>query len=121
LALVAIWVIHVFWSIWYWQIRIGQPLEKELGFRIGTPVIQEDGSSWPTEVLSIESLEWDGAFTKAGFQRGDVIRGVSLNELFKALHRGRGKSVTIRVVDGGDGPPLDQRAERTITITVPAL
>jgi S1-C subfamily serine protease len=104
---------------WYWQMTVGEPLKRELGFRYGTPYIQEAGSSWPREVLTVESVAPGGAFERAGFKSGDIISELSINELFQTLHRSRGQPVTIRVVDGGDGPPLDQRLGRSITLVVP--
>jgi hypothetical protein len=59
-ALIAVWVIYTLCASWYWQITVGKPLERELGCRIGTPIIHEEGKSWPSEVVSVESLRWDG-------------------------------------------------------------
>src|SRR5688572_2632459 len=112
-------VVYVVGAAFYWQMLIGTPLERELGFQHGSPYVQEDGSSWDTEVLTIGSVVPGGVFDRAGFRSGDVVRELSINELFQVLHRGRGQQVTIRVVDGGDGPPLDQRPERVITFEVP--
>jgi S1-C subfamily serine protease len=113
-------VVYIICAACYWQMSVGVPLEREMGFRHGTPYVQEAGSSWPQEVLTVESVIPGGAFDRAGFKSGDVVRGLSINGLFQALHRGRGQQITIRVVDGGDGPPLDQRLERAIMFVVPA-
>lgn len=102
----------------YWQVWIGGPLEQELGFEYGTPYIVVNGSSM-IEVLTIESVVPGGVFEKAGFKNGDVVRGLSLDELFKTLHRCRGQTATLHVVNGGNGPPLDQRSDRTMTFAVP--
>ena len=120
-VLFAVWVVYVICAAWYWQMSVGLPLERELGFQHGTPYIQEAGSSWDEEVLTVESVVPGGVFDRAGFKSDDVIRGLSINGLFQVLHRGRGQEVTIRVVVGGDGPPLDQRPERAITFVVPAV
>lgn len=71
-------------------------------------------------LLTIEEVAPGGVFDRAGFRQGDVVLDLSINGLFKLLHRGRGEQVTIRVVDGGDGPPLNERPERTLTSVVPA-
>jgi hypothetical protein len=113
-------VVYVVGAAFYWQMFIGMPLEQDLGFQHGSPYVQEGGSSGYTEVLAIEAVVPGGVFDRAGFRNGDVVRGMSSNELFQSLHRGRGQQVTIRVVDGGDGPPLDQRPERVIAFEVPA-
>jgi hypothetical protein len=115
------WVVYIAFNAWYWQGTIGASLEQELGFQHGSPYIWEDGSSQPREVLTVESVVPNGIFDQAGFQRGNVIQGVSTNELFRLLHRGRGQQVTFRVVDGGNGPPLSKRPERLITVSVPAM
>ena len=119
-VLFAVWVVYVIGIAWYWQLIVGASLERELGFQHGTPYIQESGSSWLQEVLTVQVVVPGGAFDRAGFKSGDVVRGLTTNELFQVLHRGRGQRVTIRVVDGGNGLPLDQRSERAITFVVPA-
>jgi hypothetical protein len=119
-GLFAVWVVYIVCAAWYWQITVGKRLERELGFQHGTPYVREEGSSWLREVLIVESVVPGGVFDRAGFRRGDVIRGLSINGLFQLLQRGRGHQVTIRVVDGGDRPPLEQRPERAITFDVPA-
>jgi hypothetical protein len=119
-ALFAVWVIYTLCASWYWQITVGKPIEREFGFRIGTPIIQEEGKSWPSEVVSIESVRWDGVLGQAGFRDGDIVRGLSVSKVFKVLHRGRGKQVTLEVVDGGYGPPINQRNVRAITFKVPS-
>jgi hypothetical protein len=119
-VLFAVLVVYGASVAWYWQKTVGEPLERELGFQHGTPYVQEDGSQWPQEVLTVESVVPGGVFDQAGFRQGDVVRGLSINGLFQVLHRARGQQVTIRVVDGGNGRPLEQRPERTITFFVPA-
>jgi hypothetical protein len=118
-VLIPAWIVYVASAAWYWQVTVGKPLERELGFQHGTPYVQEAGSSWPREVLTVESIENGGVFDRAGFRVGDVVRELSSTDLFRLLHRSRGQQVTIRVVDGGDGPPLEQRPERVITFVVP--
>lgn len=115
--LFVIWVAYVAGAAFYWQSYIGDPLERDLGFGHGTPYVTCNG--WLQEVLVVESLTPGGVFEQAGFRQGDIIRGLSINDLFRLLHRGRGQQVMIRVVDGGDGPPLAERPERTITFVVP--
>lgn len=118
-VLCAIWVACVAANAWYWQIIIGRPLEQALGFRHGTPYIYETGSSRPREVLAIETIVPRGVFDQAGLRSGDIVRDLSINGLFQALDRGRRQQVAIRVVDGGDGRPLEQRPVRTFEFRVP--
>lgn len=112
-------VAYVAVSAHYWQVLVGGPLERELGFELGTPYIVEDGSSSLVEVMAFESVAPGGFFGEVGFKAGDIVRHLKLNDFFRTLHRGRGESVTIRIVDGGNGPPLDRRPERTLTFVVP--
>lgn len=112
-------VVYVLGEAWYWQVSIGEPLERVLGFQCGSPYIRDSASSGLQEVLTVESVVPGGVFDRAGFKSGDVVRGLSTNELFQVLHRGRGREVTVRVVQGGDGPALDQRPQRSITFEVP--
>jgi hypothetical protein len=119
LMLFAAWLVYVMCAAWYWQTAVGAPLERDLGFWHGTPYIRETGASEARVVLTVESIVPGSVFDQAGFKSGDIVRGLSINGLFQELHRGRGRQVTIRVVDGGDGPPLEQRSERAITFLVP--
>ncbi len=50
---------------------------------------------------------------------GDIILGPSISGLYKLLHRGRGSEVRLVVVDGGEGPPLNQRPRRELAVRVP--
>ncbi len=113
-------IAYAFGAIWYWQVLVGEPLERDCGFRIGVPHVRENGSSSPRPVVTIRSIEPAGVFDAAGFDEDDIVKGMTANELFQFLERGRGKQVSLTVVDGGDGPPLDQRQLRLITFVVPA-
>ena len=120
LALSGAAVAYIALSSFYWEIVMGGPLEREFGFELGTPYIVEDGSSSLIEVLAIESVVPGGFFDQVGFKAGDIVRHQKLDDVFRTLHRSRGKSITIRIVDGGNGPPLDRRPERTLTFVVPS-
>lgn len=118
LVISAIWATNVATDSAHWQLKVGRQLERELGFRHGTPYVSE-GTSF-TEVLSIESVVEGGVFDRAGFHDGDILRRLTVNELFRRLHSGRGERLTFRVVDGGNGRALNQRAERAITFAMPS-
>ena len=112
------WVAWVMFEMVYYQAAVGASLNRGLGFTHGSPYVRCGGEV--TEVFTIESVTAGGVFDRAGFRQGDIVRGRSITEFYKLLHRSRGREVTIEVVDGGDGPPLDQRPPRRITFTVPA-
>lgn len=113
-----VWVVYVFASAFYWQVHIGGPLERDLGFRYGRARILENGSL-SHRMLTIEEAYANGVMHKAGFRRGDIVLNLSGNARYQLLHRNRGGEVTMQVVDGGDGSPVEERPIRTITFHVP--
>ena len=96
-------------------------LQRDLGFRHGTPYYNINGKG--TEVMDVAFVQPGGVFAKAGFKAGDIFIDLrsrnSINELYRLLEKSRGKSITFRVVPGGNGPALKQRPIRSITFTVP--
>src|SRR5205807_8053739 len=104
--------------MFYYQEHLGTSLERELGFRHGSPYVRCGGSA--RAVFTIEAITPGGRCDQAGFRDGDIIRGQSITGFYKLLHRSGGKEVTVRVVAGGDGLPLCERPERRITLAVPA-
>ena len=102
---------------YYYQGQLAGELRKDLGFEHGTPYIR--CGRWVCGVLTVASLRPGGVFARAGFREGDVILGPSITGLYKMLHRRRGCEVCLKVVAGGDGPPLNQRPQREITVWVP--
>jgi hypothetical protein len=103
---------------YYYQGRRAEELERDLGFHRGSAYPRCRGR-WNLGVVSIRSLTPGGVFERAGFQEGDLLPDLSLTELFKLLHRKRGREVELVVVEGGDGPPLSERPSRTVQIVVP--
>ena len=100
------------------QIRLGPDLQQELGFRLGSPYIFVNGRG--VEVMGLNAVQPGGAFAQAGFRTGDIfIERRSIGELYSLLEASRGKRVTLCVVPGGNGPPLDQRPVRSITFSMP--
>ena len=99
-----------------YQVRLGKPLESELGFAHGSPYIRNGESR--LEVFTLHPVP-GGALATAGVRNGDIPLDFGITGLYKHLHRNRGSEVTIRVVDGGDGPPLEQRTVRNIVLRVP--
>jgi hypothetical protein len=101
----------------YYQGRLGPGLERDLGFKHGSPYVLCGRTL--CRLLAIEALTPGGPFAQAGFGVGDLIMGPSISAFFRLLHRGRGSVVRLTVAEGGDGPPLDQRSKRMITVQVP--
>jgi S1-C subfamily serine protease len=99
-----------------------QELQRDLGFRHGTPLYTVNGAH--TEVMDVSTVKPGGAFAKAGFKTGDIFLDLrerhSISELYQLLENSRGKTITLRVVPGGNGPPLEQRPVRSIRLKVPS-
>jgi hypothetical protein len=96
-------------------------LQHDLGFHHGTPYYNINGTG--TEVINVSSVQRGGVFAQSGFKVGDVFLDFhsnnSINDLYAHLESSRGKTITLRVVSGGNGLPLAQRSVRSITFTVP--
>ena len=114
----AAWLAYIAFEMVYYGGQLGPGLAKDLGFSHGSPYVR-CGSSY-CEVFTIESVTSGGEFDRAGFRAGDIVCDLSITQFYMLLHQRRGQEITIRVVEGGDGPPLDQRTVRNITFTVPA-
>ena len=93
-------------------------LERDLGFSEGTAILPGIGLLGYISAVEVSTVS-GGAFARAGFRAGDVLPEESHTSLFKKLHRHRGKTVVLTVVDGGAGPPFDERPKRMIQIDVP--
>ena len=103
----------------YWQLTRGGPLEQDLGFHHGSPYIRI-GPHKVIEVMTLENLDPSGPLAQAGAKEGDIpLGGLSITGFFKMLDTSRGEQVTIILVAGGDGPPLNEREHRAVTFTVP--
>jgi hypothetical protein len=117
LALLSICIISSLYDGWMYQVKAKPALQQDLGFATGSPYINAGGVL--VEVLTVEDVVPGGIFDKAGVQKGDIIVDYSLTELYRELEKNRGGSLTIPVVNGGDGPPLRSRPTRNVTIEIP--
>jgi hypothetical protein len=92
-------------------------VERRIGAQIQSPHVVCDGVT--REVISFENVR-AGACAGAGVTSGDiVVSNESIGQLCRLLNGRTGKQVTIEVVNGGDGPPIEQRTKRQVTITLP--
>jgi hypothetical protein len=87
---------------YYYQCLLGQRLEKELGFKDGAAYIQVGRRMHAAVCLN--DVTPDGVFHRAGLRTGNVVPQLSHTDLFRCLHRNRGKTIDLVVVDGGPGP-----------------
>ncbi len=119
-ALAIAGVAAVLWmaDLWYWQEQVGGPVRDDLGIVLDTPVLMIDG--WPREVLSVSDVRPGSPMATAGVEPGDIIIGDSPRSLARRLNAGRGGFVELRLVPGGDGPPLESRPLRVVRVEVPS-
>lgn len=94
----------------------GPALEAELGFTTDTPSFQVGERK--IEVSVIHPVQ-GGYMDKIGFRDGDVITSHTLTEFYKLLYWMQGESVSVDVVDGGNGAPLEERKVRTRRFLIP--
>ena len=119
----ALFVIFIAWCCYiiieaiYYQAHLGPGLERDLGFHQGS-VYLGVGRQLHSAV-AITEVTANGVFAQAGFHAGNVLIGVSHTDLFKLLHRNRGKNAELTIVDGGDGPPFFERPTRMLSFVVP--
>lgn len=111
--------ILVGWGVYQahlYQSVYGPELEKELGFTTGSPWVQAGDRK--VEVSTIHPVS-GGYMGKIGFQDGDIIISHSFTEFYKMLYTQRGELVSVDLVDGGDGRPIEQREIRTLRFHIP--
>jgi hypothetical protein len=100
-----------------YQGYLGPALERDLGFRRGSAYLRVGRGLH--DAVAITSVSDGGVFATAGFRSGDVLPNVSATGLYKLLHRHRGRMAVLSVVDGGEGPPFDERPRRVFRFNVP--
>lgn len=100
-----------------YQSEYGPGLRREFHFNHGSPYIVVEGER--KEVFTIYP-KLGGLLYEAGFRDGDIIVSESITGFYKLLYHSRGRQASVDVVDGGDGPPLEERELRVITFNIPA-
>jgi hypothetical protein len=111
-------VVHEIVAAFYYQGWLGAALQRDLGFRECRAYLFF-GRWRHHSAVAIEAVDGGGVFALAGFRKGDVFPELSHTDLFKMLHRHRGRVAELTVVDGGKGPPFCERPRRVIRFTVP--
>lgn len=110
-------VVFLMVQCWYYQAHIGRKLGVDLGFKHGSPLVRCGDKD--QEVFTIDSVLPGGVFAQAGFTDGDIVVGLSITQFYRILHKQRGRELTVSVVDGGDGPTLNERQVRPLRFRVP--
>jgi len=118
LSILGLWGAYVMLAACYYQAYLARSLERALGFRLGKQYLLV--GRWRHCGVAIRWIAADGAFARAGFQEDDVLPGVSFTDFFRRLHSHRGQIVELAVVDGGEGPPFEERPQRVVGIAVPS-
>lgn len=117
LAALIAFVIYTVQQAHYYQGVIGSFLERDLGFRHGSPYFTFGDDSFEVFTLHPQA---GGGMAAAGVRDSDIVLDHSITDFYRALHEHRGSTITFRVTDGGDGNPIAQRPIRTITLQIPA-
>jgi len=101
------------------QVTVRPKIEKELGFTLGTPYV-DDGSPRKSEVIAISTVSTNGILHKNGVQPGDIIvREKTIGNFCKRLDQPHGEEVTLYLVSDGDGLPVQQRPVKEIAFVMP--
>jgi hypothetical protein len=109
--------VYICVEAYHYQCCLGPALERDLGFREGAVYLQVGRSVH--SAVAIEEVTEGGTFETAGLRAGDVLPDRSHTDLFKLLHRHRGRVAELAVVDGGEGPPFYMRPRRVVRFAVP--
>ena len=118
-AAAAIWAVWIVAEASIYEGLLGPGLERDLGFRHGKAILPHSGMFGYISAVDVSCVTEDGPFAKAGVRKGDVLPDETHTNLFKKLHRHRGKTVELAIVDGGTGPPFHERPRRIVRILVP--
>lgn len=120
IGLVAVLLVaYVAGEAFYYQIILGLELMRDLGFREGAQYLPAGGILGHESAVAIVEVVDGGVFDRAGIRAGDVLPDDSHSSLFRTLHRARGRTAELTVVDGGPGPSFHLRQRRLIRVDVP--
>jgi len=99
-----------------YQIEKAPEIEASYGFKISTPQIRVHDKR--RQVLAIHP-DKNGLLYAAGFRDDDIILSHQITALYKALYNQGDKTLVFKVIDGRDGPPLNQRELRILSLNPP--
>ncbi|PCH60490.1 MAG: hypothetical protein COC05_04430 [Gammaproteobacteria bacterium] len=122
LAFAVVCAAFISWGWWIgeqtriYQIEKAPEIEARYGFKISMPQIRVHDRR--RQVLAIHPDE-NGLLYAAGFRDDDIILSHQITALYKALYHQDDKTLAFKVIDGGDGPPLNQRELRILSVNPP--
>ncbi|MFI4859665.1 MAG: hypothetical protein ACIAXF_03170 [Phycisphaerales bacterium JB063] len=100
------------------QTHLSPSIENRYGGKVIGDVVVA-GSDW-TEHTTLVDVRPGSVFDQAGLSDGDLVFGFhQIGEFYQALDQPQGTAITFEVAPGGNGPPLNQRPRRTVTIVAP--
>ena len=99
-----------------YQGEYGPELQAEFGFDHASAWIQAGDEK--VEVFTIHPFP-GGYMDKIGFKDGNIIISCSITEFYKMLYTERGRPISVDLVEGGDGLPIESRKIKTIQFLVP--
>jgi len=106
------------WIMWIqaeaakYQTDLGPQIRSAYGFSHGSPYIKT--GDYRVEVFTVYP-DAGGILERAGFRNGDIVVSENITGFYKLLYQSKAKEVTVTVVDGGDGPPVEQRKTRVVS------
>ena len=102
----------------YTQATLLPRVEPRIGAEIRGLYVLSGGNE--REVMIFDAVRPGSAAAQAGITTGDIIVSEpSIGSLLTKLNSAPGESVTVEVVTGGKGPPINQRPRRLVTILLP--
>ncbi|MBL1294028.1 MAG: hypothetical protein COB61_009165 [Thiotrichales bacterium] len=120
LTLAIVFSSFIGWSWWIgqqtelYQVELAPEIEATYGFKISTPQVRVHDRR--RQVLAIHP-EKNGLLYQAGFRDNDILLSHQITALYQALYNQQNQTLSFNVIDGGDGPPLNERELRTITLS----
>ncbi len=112
-AAVWLFVKHVVEAAEYYQGTLGPAIEAKYGFTHGSPYVL--AGNFSQEVFTLRPTS-GGVLAQHGVVYDDIVLGYSITELYRDLYECRNSPITITLVVGDDGPPLEARARRLVHI-----
>lgn len=109
------------WQHFYYQVVVGLPLERELGFSVASPFTDDPDYFLGREVSSIGSVDVRGKAYAAGLREGDVLvdycrRNRGATAFFRELSASRGGELCVSVVRIDDPGRLEARRRKRVCL-----
>lgn len=98
--------------------QLQEAAEHQIGAKLGSPYVNAGGQF--EEVLAFEQVVPGGAAANAGIRNGDFFApGESIARFLKAVNAPESNVAAVRIVPGGEGAVITERAERLVVLQLP--